>query len=219
MRIVLLGAPGSGKGTQAALLKEMYGIPHISTGDILRGEIAQGTELGREAAVWMNAGALVPDELILGMIETRLLRPDTKRGWILDGFPRTLVQAHGLFEMTERIGQPVDAGVILNVDADVIVERLSGRRTCSRCQTVTNVRNSASGVCPVCGGELILRPDDEPEVVRRRIRVFEDQTRPVFELFRRRYDVIEIDASRPPDQVTEALRKSLDRYDFSEDSG
>jgi adenylate kinase len=215
MRIVLLGAPGSGKGTQAAQLKEMFGIPHISSGDILRGEVAQGTELGRKAAVHMNAGALVPDDLVLGMIEARLQKPDTRRGWILDGFPRTLVQAHGLIEMTERIGQRVDAGVILEIDPEVVVRRLSGRRVCSDCQTVTNVSNGASAACPVCGGRLVLRPDDEPEVVRRRIQVFEAQTRPVFELFRRRYEVIEVDASQPLEQVTETLRNSLERYDHS----
>jgi adenylate kinase len=213
MRIVLIGAPGSGKGTQAAVLREMYGIPHISTGDTLRAEVANGSELGRKAAGFMNVGALVPDDLMLGMIEARLQKPDTKRGWILDGFPRTLVQAHGLVEMTERIGQRLDAVVILNVDAEVVVRRLSGRRVCGNCQTPTNVSEARPGACPVCGGRLVMRPDDEPEVVRHRIQVFEEQTRPVFELFRRRYDVIEIDASQPIEPVTGALRKSLDRYD------
>jgi adenylate kinase len=166
----------------------------------------------------MNTGALVPDELILGMIEARLQEPDMRRGWLLDGFPRTLVQAHGLIELTERIGQRVDAGVILNVDAEVVVRRLSGRRVCAACQTVTNVAESAGGACPNCGGKLILRPDDEPEVVRHRIQVFEEQTRPVFELFRRHYDVFEIDASQPLEMVTEALRRNLDRYDRAEDT-
>jgi len=215
MRIVLLGAPGSGKGTQAARLKEMFGIPHISSGDILRSELAQGTELGRKAATHMNAGALVPDDLVLGMIEARLQKPDAQRGWILDGFPRTLVQAHGLIEMTERIGQRVDAGVILEIDPEVVVKRLSGRRVCGDCQTVTNVENGATGDCPACGGKLVLRPDDEPEVVRKRIQVFEAQTLPVFELFRRRFDVVEVDASQPLERVTEALRESLERYDHS----
>lgn len=213
MRIVLLGAPGSGKGTQAAQLKEMYGIPHISTGDILRSEVARGTELGHQAESYMSAGTLVPDHLILGMIESRLREPDVRRGWLMDGFPRTLVQAHGLIELADRIGQPVDAGVILNVDAEVVIRRLSGRRVCETCQTVTNVSTSTSAVCPACGAKLSLRPDDEPDVVRRRIQVFEEQTRPVFELLRRRYDVIEIDASQSLDQVTEALRRALDRYD------
>jgi adenylate kinase len=208
MRIVLLGAPGSGKGTQAARLKEMYGIAHISTGDILRSEVARGTELGQQAEAYMNAGQLVPDELILGMIEARLGQPDAARGWLLDGFPRTLVQAHGLMELTDRIGQHVDAGVVLNVDPEIVVQRLSGRRVCRSCGHVTNV-SDAIGSCARCGGQLVLRSDDEPEVVRRRIQVFEDQTRPVFELFRRRYRVVDIDASQGLEQVTEAIRKAL----------
>lgn len=213
MRIVLLGAPGSGKGTQASLLKEMYGIAHISSGDILRSEVARGTDLGQEAAGFMNAGRLVPDPLILAMIEVRLRQPDTRRGWLLDGFPRTLVQAEGLVEMTGRIQQPVDAGIVLNVSADEVARRLGSRRVCRDCQAVTSVAEAPGGTCHVCGGGLILRPDDTPEVVRRRIEVFEEQTRPVFALLRRRYDIIDIDASQPLEQVTEALRVSLDRYD------
>jgi len=209
MRIVLLGAPGSGKGTQAARLKEMYGIAHISTGDILRCEVARGSELGRQAEAYMNAGGLVPDELILGMIEARLGEKDAQAGWLMDGFPRTLVQAHGLVSLMERIGQAVDAGVILNVDPEVVVQRLSGRRVCRSCGHVTNLSDGNTGPCPRCGGQLILRSDDEPEVVRHRIQVFEEQTRPVFELFRRRYRVVEIDASQPLEQVTDAIRKAL----------
>jgi adenylate kinase len=210
MRIVLLGAPGSGKGTQAALLKETYGIPHISTGDILRSEVSRGTALGKKAETYMNAGQLVPDDIILGMIESRLGEPDAQRGWLLDGFPRTLVQAYGLSELTDRIGHRVDAGLILNVDPEVVVRRLSGRRVCASCQTVTNVSEGSAGGCSNCGGTLILRKDDEPEVVRRRIQVFEEQTRPVFDLFRKRYAVHEIDASKSLEEVTAAIRKALD---------
>ncbi len=213
MRIVLLGAPGSGKGTQAALLKEMYGIPHVSTGDLLRSETARGTDLGRQAAGYMNVGRLVPDPLILAMIESRLQQPDTRRGWLMDGFPRTEVQVEGLVELTGRIQQPVDAGIVLNVSADEVVRRLSSRRVCRDCQAVTSVAETPAGVCRLCGGPLILRPDDAPDVVRRRIEVFEAQTRPMFELFRRHYDVVDIDASQPLERVTEALRVSLDRYD------
>lgn len=213
MRVVLLGAPGSGKGTQAAVLKGLYGIPHISTGDILRAELAGGTELGRKAGSYMNAGGLVPDDLILAMIETRLGEPDAKRGWLLDGFPRTLVQANGFVEVTDRIGQRVDAGIILHVDPEVVVQRLSGRRMCGTCQKVTNVAEAVGGACPNCGGPLILRQDDEPEVVRKRIQVFEQQTRPVFELFRSRYALYDIDASRTPEQVTDAIRKALSKHE------
>ena len=215
MRIVLLGAPGSGKGTQAALLKEMYGIAHISTGDILRQEVASGTVLGRKADAYMNGGALVPDDVILEMMAGRLQEPDTRRGWLLDGFPRTVAQAEGLARLTTRIGQKVDAGVILNVTPETVVQRLSGRRVCEACQGVTNVSEMQAGACPLCGGKLALRPDDEPAVVRKRIAVFEQQTRPVFEYFRRHYSVVEVDASRSIDEVTEALRRALDRYDHS----
>lgn len=213
MRVVLLGAPGSGKGTQAAILKEMYGIPHISTGDILRVEVAQASVLGRKAESYMTAGQLVPDALILDMIEVRLGQPDAKRGWLMDGFPRTVVQADGLMSLTERIGQGVDVGVILHVDPEIVVQRLSGRRVCGRCKAVSNVHESPDGKCPACGGELVLRHDDEPEVVRRRIEVFEEQTRPVFELFRKHYEVVDVDASQSMQKVTEALRVALDRYD------
>lgn len=215
MRIVLLGAPGSGKGTQAALLKEMYGIAHISTGDILRQEVAQGSELGAKAEKFMKEGTLVPDALILEMMRLRLQQPDTRRGWLLDGFPRTLAQAEGLASMTDTIGQKVDAGVVLNVDPEVVVRRLSGRRICQGCQNVTNVSEMQAGACVLCGGKLILRADDEPHVVRTRIAVFEEQTRPVFTFFRKRYDMVEVDASKSIDQVTEALRVALDRYDHS----
>jgi len=187
MRIVLLGAPGSGKGTQATLLKEMYGIPHISTGEILRAEVAAESELGQKAETYMQAGELVPDGLILEMVEERLKQPDIRRGWLMDGFPCTLPQAEGLREMTERIGQRVDAAVILRVSHEVIAKRLSGR----------------------------TREADGPAVVRKRIEVFESQTRPVFDFFRAHYEVLEIDAARTIDQVTEALRVGLDRFDHS----
>ena len=213
MRVVVLGAPGSGKGTQAAVLKGLYGIPHISSGDILRAELARGTELGKKAGLYMNAGGLVPDDLILAMIEARLAEADVARGWLLDGFPRTLVQAHGLVELTDRIGQAVDAGVILHVDPEAVVRRLSGRRVCGKCQKVTNVAEAVSGACPNCRGPLILRPDDEPEVVRKRIQVFELQTRPVFELLRSRYALYDIDASTTPEQVTDAIRKALRKHE------
>jgi adenylate kinase len=187
MRIVLLGAPGAGKGTQAGILKEMYGIPHISTGDILRSEVEAGSELGKKARSFMKAGALVPDDLILSMVEERLKQPDTRRGWLMDGFPRTLEQAQGLSEMTRRIDQKVDAVVILNISADVIVKRLTGRK----------------------------REDDAPEIIRKRIAVFEEQTRPVFQYYRDNYDVVEVDGVKSIDQVTEALRVGLDRFDHS----
>ena len=205
MRIVLLGAPGSGKGTQSGRLKEMYGISHISTGDILRSEVARGSVLGQKAASYMISGSLVPDELILEMVETRLQQPDTQRGWLMDGFPRTLVQAHGLIDVTERIGQRVDAGVILNVDAEIVVQRLSGRRVCSVCSTVTNVKESQSGTCPVCGGKLVLRPDDEPETVRHRLATYTAYAAPVIEHYRVRPSFAIVDGHQHSDQVAATM--------------
>jgi len=187
MRIVLLGAPGAGKGTQAGILKEMYGIPHISTGDILRGEVEEDTPLGKKAKSFMQVGALVPDHLILCMMEERLGQPDIRRGWLMDGFPRTLAQADGLTEMTERISQEVDAVVILDISSAVILQRLSGRQ----------------------------REDDAPEIVRKRIAVFENQTRPVFDYYRDHFDVVEINGVLSINEVTEALRVGLDRFDHS----
>ena len=187
MRIVLLGAPGAGKGTQAGILKEMYGILHISTGDILRREVRTDTELGKKAKSFMQAGALVPDDLIFKMVEERLSQADTRRGWLMDGFPRTLDQAQGLAEITKSIDQPVDAIVILNISPEVIVERLSGRK----------------------------RQDDAPEIVLKRLAVFEEQTRPVFQFYRDTCAVVEIDGALGIDKVTEALRVGLDRFDHS----
>ena len=187
MRIVVLGAPGAGKGTQAAILKEMYGIPHISTGEILRAEVNADTELGHKAKSFMKVGALVPDDLILCMVEERLGQPDTRRGWLMDGFPRTLEQAQGLTDMTERIDQKVDAVVILDISSEVIVQRLSGRK----------------------------REDDAPEIIRKRIAVFEEQTRPVFDYYRNHFEVVEINGVLSINEVTEALRVGLDRFDHS----
>ncbi len=213
MRIMLLGAPGSGKGTQAALLKERYGIAHISTGDILRSEVARGTDLGHKAEPFVKQGKLVPDDVMLGMIEARLAEPDAMRGWLLDGFPRTLVQVHGLVDVTERIGQKIDVGIILHVAPEIVVRRLSGRRNCANCKAVTNVGDAAAGgVCAKCGGPLVLRDDDEPETVRNRIQVFGRETQPVFELLRGRYDVIDIDAAQGQEQVADAIWKALSKY-------
>ena len=187
MRIVLLGAPGAGKGTQAGILKEMYGIAHISTGEILRSEVEAETKLGHNAKSFMAAGALVPDHLILCMMEERLSQPDIRRGWLMDGFPRTLAQAQGLTEMTQRIKQEVDAVVILDISSEVILQRLSGRK----------------------------RQDDAPEIVRKRIAGFEEQTRPVFDYYRDHFDVVEINGILSINEVTEALRVGLDRFDHS----
>lgn len=189
MRIVLLGAPGSGKGTQAKLLVEKYKIPHISTGDILRTAVSAGTELGKKAKVAMDNGQLVSDDLVLGMIQERLSRPDAKNGFILDGFPRNIPQAQALDAMLARLGRPLQLGVLVDVDNQVLVKRLTGRRTCSSaaCGATYNIYFSPSkspGKCDRCGSTLQHRSDDNEQTVKKRLQVYEQQTAPLVAYYR-----------------------------------
>src|SRR5512138_3142608 len=183
MRIVLLGAPGSGKGTQSQKLQAKYGVPQVSSGDILRDAVARGTELGLKAKAVMDAGQLVSDDLVLGLIRDRLAQPDAANGFILDGFPRNIDQAKALENLLEEIGQPLDAVLLLDVRREALVERLAGRRVCPKCGTVYNVHSMAPGAtgCAKDGAELQQRPDDKEEVVARRLEVYEQQTRPLVE--------------------------------------
>jgi adenylate kinase len=181
MRIVLLGAPGSGKGTQAQRLQAKYGVPQVSSGDLLREAVAKGTELGRKAKAVMDAGQLVSDDIVLGMIRDRLSRPDAANGFILDGFPRNIDQANSLNQLLDDIGQPLDAVLLLNVRNSTLMERLAGRRICPKCGTVYNVHSMAPGAtgCSKDGAELFQRPDDKEEVIGKRLEVYEQQTRPL----------------------------------------
>jgi len=182
MRIVLLGAPGSGKGTQAKQLVEKYKIPQISTGDLLRAAVAAGTELGRKAKATMDAGQLVSDEIVLGIIQERLSKPDAKSGFILDGFPRNIPQAQSLDAMLARLGQPLQLALLVDVDTEVLMKRLTGRRTCSQCGAIYNVYFSppkAANKCDKCGGSLMHRSDDNEDTVRNRLKVYDDQTSPL----------------------------------------
>lgn len=182
MRIVLLGAPGSGKGTQAKQLVEKYKIPQISTGDLLRAAVAAGTELGRKAKATMDAGQLVSDEIVLGIIQERLSKPDAKSGFILDGFPRNIPQAQSLDAMLARLGQPLQLALLVDVDTEVLMKRLTGRRTCSQCGAIYNVYFSPPKVankCDKCGGSLMHRSDDNEDTVRNRLKVYDDQTSPL----------------------------------------
>ncbi len=182
MRIVLLGAPGSGKGTQAKQLVEKYKIPQISTGDLLRAAVAAGTELGRKAKATMDAGQLVSDEIVLGIIQERLSKPDAKNGFILDGFPRNIPQAQSLDAMLARLGQPLQLALLVDVDTEVLMKRLTGRRTCSQCGAIYNVYFSApktANKCDKCGGSLMHRSDDNEDTVRNRLKVYDDQTSPL----------------------------------------
>src|SRR5512138_1507610 len=183
MRIVLLGAPGSGKGTQSQKLQAKYGVPQVSSGDILRDAVARGTELGLKAKAVMDAGQLVSDDIVLGLIRDRLSRPDAANGFILDGFPRNIDQAKALENLLEEIGQPLDAVLLLDVRRETLVKRLAGRRVCPKCGAVYNVHSMPPGAtgCAKDGAELQQRPDDKEEVVAKRLEVYEHQTRPLVE--------------------------------------
>jgi adenylate kinase len=216
MRIVLLGAPGSGKGTQSQRLMRREHIPQISTGDLLRAAVARGTELGRKAKEAMDAGRLVDDGLVLGMIRERLAEPDARRGFILDGFPRNLAQAEALDRLLTTLRQPLDAVVQLEVDYPELVRRISGRRTCADCGRVFNVSTSPgepsqSELCPQSGAHhrLVQRPDDNEATVAERLRVYDEQTRPLIEFYRARGVLRVIDAEGEVEQVTERLERAL----------
>src|SRR5260370_11485052 len=216
MRIVLLGAPGSGKGTQSQRLVERAGIPQISSGDLLRAAVARGTELGRQAKEAMDGGRLVDDSLVLGMIRERLGEPDTRRGFILDGFPRNLAQAHALERLLASLRQPLDAVVQLDVDYRELVRRISGRRTCADCGRVFNLLTcppaaTHSELCPKTGAphRLTQRPDDNEATVAERPRGYDAQTRPLIELYPARGLLRVIDAEGDVDEVTRRLAQAL----------
>lgn len=186
MRIVLLGAPGSGKGTQGQKLVERYVIPQVSTGDLLRAAVSEGSPLGLEAKDYMDAGQLVPDRVVLGMIRERLARPDATKGYILDGFPRNLVQAEALDHLLTETGQPLDLALLIDVDITTLKHRLLGRLTCSGCGAVFNTYTSpprVAKVCDACGGELVHRADDNEATIDKRLRVYEEQTKPLIDYY------------------------------------
>ena len=188
MRLVLLGAPGAGKGTQAKKLIEKHGIPQISTGDILRKAVADGTPLGKEAKSYMDKGELVPDKVVIGLIEDRLTQPDCKKGFILDGFPRNTAQAETLDAMLKKLNMPLDSALSVYVPKDDLMKRLTGRRTCKGCQQMYNVYFSPpkkNGVCDRCGGELFHRDDDKEETIKRRLDVYDAQTAPLISYYKK----------------------------------
>ncbi|RCN58383.1 adenylate kinase [Acidiferrobacter thiooxydans] len=187
MRIVLLGAPGSGKGTQSKLLVEKYKIPQISTGDLLRAAVTAGTELGKRAKAAMDQGQLVSDEIVLGMIQDRLSQPDAKNGFILDGFPRNNPQAQALDSLLARLGQPLQLALLVDVNTEVLLKRLTGRRTCAKCGQMYNIYfqpPKVPGRCDKCGGELQQRSDDNEETIRKRLEIYEQQTAPLITYYK-----------------------------------
>jgi adenylate kinase len=207
-RLVLFGAPGSGKGTQAPFLAERYGIPTISTGEILREHVRRGTNLGIVADGYMSAGELVPDDVIINVIRERIKEPDAGAGFILDGFPRTIPQAEALDRMLEREGAPLDRVIYLNVPPDVLQERLSDRWTCPSCGRVYSkaVPEERDGYCDTDPEvELIQRDDDKPEAVENRIKVYLEQTMPVLDYYKAQGKVLEVDGNRSPEDIRDEL--------------
>ncbi len=212
MRIVLLGAPGSGKGTQAKILTEEKGVPHISTGDMLRAAVAAGTRFGQKAKAIMEAGELVPDDVMLGIIAERLAEPDAADGFVLDGFPRTRQQAEDLEELLDQLGAPLDAAVLMDVDFDILMKRLTGRRTCSKTGKLLNIYFSSQEELDECidnGGELIQREDDNEETIGNRLKVYRENTEPVVDYYRRRDRLVTVDANGTIDAVYERLLEAL----------
>ncbi|HUP43898.1 MAG TPA: adenylate kinase [Thermoanaerobaculia bacterium] len=211
-KIIFIGPPGSGKGTQAKRLAGRFGIPHISTGDILREAVADGTELGQKAAPIMAAGQLVPDDLMIGIIRERLARPDAQKGFILDGFPRTLVQAEKLDTIVSGNGQGGLAVLQLLVSDEAIVNRIALRRTCAECGAIYHLENQPPAkpdVCDRCGGSVIARPDDNAEAVRKRLEAFHRQTTPVATYYKSKQWLREIDGIGPVDSVFERIQNAL----------
>lgn len=212
MHLILLGAPGAGKGTQAKMVAEKFGIPHIATGDILREAVKEGTQLGKEAVKYMEKGKLVPDEIVIGIIEERLREDDCKKGFVLDGFPRTIAQAEALDSVLDKIGIDLDLVIDLKVDKEELVRRISQRRICRSCEKpyhLTFNPPKVSGVCDECGGELYQRSDDTEETVRKRISVYEEQTFPLIDYYKKKGILKEVDGNRPIEEISESINKLL----------
>ncbi|WP_165046177.1 MULTISPECIES: adenylate kinase [unclassified Adlercreutzia] len=207
MKIVLLGAPGAGKGTQAKRLVEDFGMTHISTGDMLREAVAAGTELGQKAKTYMDAGNLVPDDVIIGLVSERLQNLENKwAGFILDGFPRTPAQAVALDKELAKLAMPLDAALLIDVNYDLIVERLTSRRMCKDCGYIGSVADAA---CPKCGGEMYQRDDDNEATVRNRLGVYETTMAPLIDHYRRSMLLTTVDGAQDADEVYADVKKAL----------
>jgi len=213
MRIVLLGAPGAGKGTQAKKMIEKYGIPQISTGDILRKAVADGTPLGKEAKSYMDKGELVPDSVVIGLVKERLSQDDCKKGFILDGFPRNTSQAETLDQVLSEMNMPLQLALSVDVDFDILMKRLTGRRTCKQCNQMYNIYFSPpqkEGVCDKCGGELYQRDDDKEETIKKRLEVYEAQTAPLIDYYEKKGILKRVDGVGDIDEIFANICRILD---------
>ncbi len=212
MKIIMLGAPGAGKGTQAMKIAEKYQIPHISTGDIFRANIKEGTELGKKAKSYMDQGQLVPDELTLDLIMDRFQNPDCKDGYVLDGFPRTIPQAEALTEALAKKGEAIDYAINVEVPDENIINRMGGRRACLACGSTYHIvyaPTKVEGVCDRCGEKLVLRDDDKPETVKNRLNVYHAQTQPLIEYYTKQGKLAEVDGTQSMEDVFNAIVKIL----------
>ncbi|MBR1524014.1 MAG: adenylate kinase [Lachnospiraceae bacterium] len=212
MKIVMLGAPGAGKGTQAEKIAAEYGLPHISTGDIFRKNIKEGTDLGKEAKGYMDAGKLVPDELTVRMLLDRVSGDDCRGGYILDGFPRTIPQAEALDGELKKLGEDIDFAIDVEVPDENIVKRMSGRRACPKCGATYHLEfipPKKEGICDECGAELTIRDDDKPETVKKRLDVYHDQTQPLIEFYEKKGVLHTVDGTADVSDVFEAIKNIL----------
>ncbi|MCL6589152.1 MAG: adenylate kinase [Firmicutes bacterium] len=214
MNLILLGPPGAGKGTQAELLIEKYNIPHVSTGDIFRAAIKEGTALGLEAKRYMDSGQLVPDEVVVGIVKERLLKADAQKGFLLDGFPRTVPQADALAQFLTGVGRSITRVINIEADPQILIKRLTGRRICRNCASVYHIENKpprVSGVCDHCGGEVYQRDDDTPEVVQKRLNVYQLQTEPLINYYKEKGLLVSFDGGHSPiDALFSDIIKSLE---------
>ena len=214
MKIIMLGAPGAGKGTQAKMIADQYKIPHISTGDIFRANIKEGTELGKEAKTYMDKGLLVPDELTVKILLDRVAKDDCKNGYVLDGFPRTIPQAEVLDKALTELGDKIDYAINVDVPDENIINRMSGRRACLSCGATYHIEHippKTEGVCDTCGSELVLRDDDKPETVKNRLNVYHEQTQPLIDFYTAKNVLKTVDGTRDMKDVFAAITEILDK--------
>lgn len=214
MYLILMGLPGAGKGTQAEMIKAKYNIPHISTGDMFRQAIKEGTELGKKAKAYMDEGALVPDEVTNGIVEERLAKSDCDNGFLLDGFPRTIPQAEALEAITKKLNKQIDYVIQVDVPAEKLIERITGRRVCPSCGATYHVINKppkTEGVCDNCGTELVQRDDDKEETVQKRLEVNIEQTQPLLDFYKEKGVLVTVDGDQPIDKVFEDIVAAISK--------